>query len=204
MTPNALAEVIHARAKAQAGRFMVGIAGPPASGKSTLTAALAQALGPVSAVVPMDGYHFDDAVLRARGHLSRKGAPHTFDTSGLSQTLRRIRAGEEVAIPIFDRALELSRSGAAVVGDAQRIILVEGNYLLLKNAPWNGLHELFDMTVMITAPESVLIERLARRWSSFGRNDGPDWIKSNDLPNIRIVLTESNSADIEIPAKDWP
>lgn len=204
MTPQALADLIRDRAKGHSGRFMVGIAGPPASGKSTLTADLARALGPSAIVVAMDGYHYDDAVLDARGHRSRKGAPHTFDTGGLTHTLGRIRAGEEVAIPVFDRALELSRAGAAVVGHAQRIILVEGNYLLLNRAPWTDLRALFDLTILITAPESLLVHRLTARWKAYGRTDGQDWIQSNDLPNIRIVLAESSGADLVIMAADKP
>lgn len=202
MTPDALADIIRNKAKDHIGRFVVAIAGPPASGKSMMAAAVARALGPSSVVVPMDGYHFDNAVLEARGHLSRKGAPHTFDAAGLGHTLARIRAGEEVAIPIFDRALELSRAGAAVVSNPHRYILVEGNYLLLDSAPWTELRKHFDLTVLITAPESLLIDRLIRRWKSYGRDDGSDWIRSNDLPNISTVLTRSVNADQMIHVTD--
>lgn len=202
MTPDDLADLIRERAKDHEGRFLVAIAGPPASGKSTMTKAIARALGPTSAFVPMDGFHFDDAVLTARGHQSRKGAPHTFDTAGLNHTLSRIRAGEEVAIPIFDRTLELSRAGADVVGNEHKIILVEGNYLLLNRAPWTNLRPLFDLTILINAPESLLVDRLTRRWKTYCREDGQDWILSNDLPNIQTVLAESTEADVVIMASN--
>lgn len=198
MTPEALADLIRARAKGHAGRFMVAIAGPPASGKTTLAADLAAALGPGARVVPMDGFHYDDAVLTARGHRARKGAPHTFDVAGLAHCLSRIRDGQEVAIPVFDRSLELARAGAAVVEVADRILVVEGNYLLLNTAPWSALGPLFDLRILVTASEALLRKRLIARWQHYGRTDAADWIVSNDLPNARTVLDNSTGADLVI------
>lgn len=198
MTPQALATLLHDRAKGHPGRFMVAIAGPPASGKTTLAADLARALGHGARVVPMDGFHFDDAVLTARGHQSRKGAPHTFDVAGFNHCLTRIRAGEEVAIPVFDRSLELARAAADVVGSEDRIILVEGNYLLLNSAPWSDLRALFDFRILVTASEALLTRRLVARWEHYGRRDAAAWIETNDLPNARSVLTESDGADLVI------
>ena len=200
MTPQALADLIRAKAKGHAGRFMVAIAGPPASGKSTLAADLVAALGLGARVVPMDGFHFDDVILTARGHQSRKGAPHTFDVAGLAHTLTRIRAGEDVAIPVFDRSLELARAGADVVGPQDRIIVVEGNYLLLNRAPWIDLLPLFDFRVLVTAPEPLLVDRLTQRWQAYGKPDAAAWIAQNDLPNAQTVLTESAGADLVIDA----
>ena len=120
-------------------RFVVGIAGPPGSGKSTLAESLRDVL-PDSAVVSMDGFHFDDAVLERRGLSGRKGAPETFDYAGFAALVSRLRGDEpEIAIPVFDRAIELSRAGAEIVGAETRFVLVEGNYLLLDEAPWSGL-----------------------------------------------------------------
>lgn len=198
MTPEALADLIRARAKGHAGRFMVAIAGPPASGKTTLAADLAAALGPGARVVPMDGFHYDDAVLTARGHRARKGAPHTFDVAGLAHCLSRIRDGQEVTIPVFDRSLELARAGAAVVEVADRILVVEGNYLLLNTAPWSALGPLFDLRILVTASEALLRKRLIARWQHYGRTDAADWIVSNDLPNARTVLDNSTGADLVI------
>jgi pantothenate kinase len=137
MTPEGLAEVIRQKSAGH-GRYIVALAGPPGAGKSTLAAAVV-ALVPGARVVPMDGFHYDDAVLEARGLRSRKGAPETFDVAGFAHLLGRLRAGGEVAIPVFDRSMELSRAAADVVTDADRVLVVEGNWLLLDEGAWSGL-----------------------------------------------------------------
>jgi pantothenate kinase len=202
MTPAALADLLRQKAAGHPGRFLVALAGPPASGKTTLAANLAAILGPGARVVPMDGFHFDDAVLEARGHRARKGAPHTFDALGFAHCLRRIRKGEEVAIPVFDRNLELARAGADVVTGDDRIILVEGNYLLLNQTPWTALHPLFDFRIFVSATESLLTRRLTERWQHYGRTDAAEWIASNDLPNALTVLRGSTGWDLLIEASD--
>lgn len=183
-------------------RLMVAIAGPPGSGKSTLAAALHGLLPEGSAaVVPMDGFHFDDAVLNQRGLRSRKGAPETFDYAGFAALLRRIRVVEpDVAIPIFDRNLELSRAAAATIDPGVRFILVEGNYLLLDEFPWTGLAELFDYGIFVDVPRSELERRLLQRWREHGKSDqeGRDWVASNDLPNVDRVLGRRRRADLVV------
>ena len=190
------------RRAAKSKRFVVGIAGPPAAGKSTAAEALAALLPAGSAVVvPMDGFHYDDRVLAARGLSSRKGAPETFDAAGFEVLLKRIRAAEDdVAIPVFDRTMELSRAGAAIVETNTRYVIVEGNYLLLDEAPWNRLAPLFDLTVFLDVPRDELERRLVRRWREHGRADDAAraWIDTNDLPNIDRVLARRRSADLVI------
>ncbi|MEY3172323.1 MAG: hypothetical protein RLZZ436_236 [Planctomycetota bacterium] len=183
-------------------RFMVAIAGPPGAGKSSLSAALMEALqqqGERAAVVPMDGFHFDDSVLNARGHRARKGAAFTFDCAGFEGLLKRIRSREpDVAIPVFDRSLELSRAAAAVVDADTRIVLVEGNYLLLNETPWTRLHGLFDFRIFIDVPLAELQRRLFARIQSHGftPEHAQNWLHTNDLPNIRHVLTSSIQPDL--------
>jgi pantothenate kinase len=194
-----LAEAIRARA-GSSDRIVVALAGPPASGKSTVAAALA-AMFPEdqAAVVPMDGFHFDDAVLRARGLSHRKGAPETFDYGGFESLLRRIRSGEDnIAIPVFDRGMELSRAAAAIVGRQVRFVLVEGNYLLLDEEPWTGLARLFDFSVFIEVSQAELDRRLVERWREHGREPeaARHWIDGNDLPNILRVLERRRPADL--------
>jgi len=154
-------------------RHIIAVAGAPASGKSTLAESLVGALNAErsgrAAVLPMDGFHYDDLVLEARGHRARKGAPHTFDVNGLRHLLLRLKANDEheVAIPVFDRSIEIARAGASILPQSAEIIIAEGNYLLLDADPWRSLHALFDVTVSIDVPEAILRERLTERWLSY-------------------------------------
>lgn len=188
------------RRAGKARRFVVAIAGPPGAGKSTLSSALHGVLpeGAVE-VVPMDGFHYDDAVLERRGLRSRKGAPETFDFAGFEVLLKRIRAGEpDIAIPVFDRSVELSRAAASVIGAAVRFVLVEGNYLLLDEEPWSRLAPLFDFSIFLDVPRGELERRLRQRWHEHGRSeaDALAWIASNDMPNIERVLARRRPADL--------
>ena len=185
-------------------RYMVGIAGPPGSGKSTLSAQLRDGLiaaGESAIVVPMDGFHFDDAVLNARGHRDRKGAPYTYDVAGFEVLLKRIKAKEpDIAIPVFDRSMELSRAAADIISAETKFILVEGNYLLLNSALWNKLKPQFDFTLDISVPEDELVRRLMLRWHEHGFDEAyaRNWIASNDLLNIREIQSGSAKADLTV------
>ncbi len=180
-------------------RSITAIAGPPGSGKSTLAERLAERLNRdeagSAAVLPMDGYHFDDMVLVPRGWRPRKGAPYTFDGVGFAHMLARLREnGEaEIAVPVFDRDLEIARAGARMIPATVRHLIVEGLYLLLSEAPWSSLHGLFDTTVMVVVSEAELRARLQARWE--GYQLPPDeiaWkLDGNDLPNGRLVMSQS-------------
>lgn len=201
-----LAATIFKRA-GNAQRFVVAIAGAPGSGKSTIAEQLAALLAEKSAqVVPMDGFHYDDRVLASLRLKDRKGAPETFDFAGLHHLLLRIRAREpDIAIPLFDRELEISRAGAAIIGAGVRFIIVEGNYLLLDEAPWRTLAPLFDLTVFLDEPREELERRLLARWDQHGRSkdDARKWVESNDLPNADRVLAHRRIADIVLHASKF-
>ena len=198
-----LARLIRNKAQA-ASRFMVGIAGPPASGKSTLAENLRTALaadGEAAIVVPMDGFHYDDAILNARGHRPRKGAPFTFDVAGFEVLLKRIRDREpDIAIPVFDRTMELSRAAADIVDAKAKFILVEGNYLLLKQPPWNQLKAFFDFSIFLIVPLKELERRLIQRWLDHGFDMAYaiNWTASNDKPNMLEVINNSVTADLMV------
>ena len=199
MTPAELAVEIRRRAIGP-GRFIIALAGPAGSGKSTLAAAVVAELGPTARAVPMDGFHYDDAVLNAWGLRSRKGAPETFDVGGFLNLMRRLRVEDEVAIPVFDRSLELSRGSADIVTADHRLLVVEGNYLLLNEAPWTDLAPYFDLTAFIDVPETELDRRLLDRWAQYGKTpaEARAWIDGNDMPNIRRVTRGSRKADVVI------
>lgn len=187
-------------------RLIIAIAGAPASGKSTLAEWLVDQLNGVcagqAALLPMDGYHYDDHVLTPKGWQAQKGAPHTFDVGGLAAMLRRLRANTEpaIAVPVFDRTIEIARAGAALIEQATRVIVVEGNYLLLDEAPWQQLAEQFDRTVMVEVGEAELERRLRERWVKFGLSEADIERKvfDNDLPNGLLVYGKSRVPDMRI------
>jgi pantothenate kinase len=200
----ALAADLLARAEGRP-RYLVAVAGAPGSGKSTLAEALVAALAAASpgaaVLVPMDGYHLDNSVLDARGLRERKGAPATFDVAGLARDLDRIRGGESpVYVPVFDRALDLARAGARAVEATHRVVVVEGNYLLLDEAPWALLGSRFDRTLRLEVPEAELRRRLVRRWLDHGLHQEAAEARAegNDLPNARVVATRSRPADVTL------
>ena len=185
-------------------RYIIGIAGAPGSGKSTFAAELLKALlakGESAVVVPMDGYHFDDIVLNARGHRARKGAWYTFDAPGFVHLIKRIKSIEpDIAIPVFDRTMELSRAAADVIDAKTRFIIVEGLYLLLKREPWNALKPLFNISVFVNVSKPELERRLTKRILDHGHDEAyaKNWIASNDMLNADEVIGNSEVADVVI------
>ena len=183
-------------------RIIVALAGPPAAGKSYLSERLANELNrgeDIATVVPMDGYHFDNAILEPRGLLALKGAPDTFDAEGLLSHLQRIRSGSgPVTVPVFDRPLDLARAGGRVVAAHHRIVLVEGNYLLLDRPPWRELHGLFDLTLFLEVPDHLLETRLIQRWLALGQDQAGaiDKARNKDMINAALVKRESIAPDI--------
>lgn len=182
-------------------RRMVALAGPPGAGKSTLAEALAAhltAAGSPAAVMPMDGFHLDDSVLRARGLLARKGAPETFDAAGFIHAVRRVRTEPEVILPVFDRRREIAIAGVQVIGPETQVVVVEGNYLCLDEDPWSALAQDWDLSVFLDVPLPELERRLIARWQGFGfAADGArEKAMGNDIPNARRVLGARGAVDM--------
>ncbi|MBP1852441.1 nucleoside triphosphate hydrolase [Rhizobium halophytocola] len=200
---DAIIDEIAGRAAGNPGRTIVALAGPPGAGKSTLSERLVTGMagrGEKAAILPMDGYHLDNGILEARGLLPRKGAPETFDVRGFIDIVKAVKAGGEVLVPVFDRDREIAINAARVIAPVDRIIIAEGNYLLLDQAPWNGLAPLFDYTILINPGIEELTRRLTERWTGYKLDAaGIDWkLNGNDLPNGRLVIENSRAADIVI------
>jgi pantothenate kinase len=177
---------------AAGGRRLLGLAGPPGAGKSTLAALLAAALGPAACVVPMDGFHLAQRELERLGRAGRKGAPDTFDAAGYRALLQRLRAagGEEpVYAPEFRREIEEPVAGAIAVGPEVRLVITEGNYLLLDEGPWAGVAALLDETWYVHTPDVLRVPRLVARHVAHGRAEAEArrWVEASDEPNARRV-----------------
>lgn len=184
-------------------RYFIALSGPPASGKSTISEKLVKDLtlkGHNSSIIQMDGFHYDDQILKQKSLLLKKGAPETFDVMGFLNFLFRLQNENEVAIPIFDRSLELSRSSAVIISKETRVVIVEGNYILLKTHPWRELHKFFNSTIMINTKHEILEKRLIERWRSFNipEEEIKQKVFENDLPNGVNVYKNSILADFNL------
>lgn len=186
-------------------RMIVAIAGPPASGKSTLAEAVVAQLNAqtdgIAALLPMDGYHLDNRILEQRGLLPRKGAPETFDAHGFCEAVTQLRSSTRVRyFPSFDRALDLAVANTTAIGPDTQIIVVEGNYLLLDQSPWRDLRKVFDLTIFVAPPVGVLRARLQQRWIDHGLSSEAARLRAsgNDIPNAELVLANSLPADIRL------
>lgn len=200
--------VLDLRANAdETSRVVVAIAGAPGSGKSTLAESLPEILdveltknGEASVVVPMDGFHLDNAILDQRHLRAVKGSPQTFDVAGFASLLGRIanRADQSVYIPAFDRAADLARNACQEVLNSHSVVIVEGNYLLLRQTGWNELSPYFDCTIMLDVPFDILEARLIQRWLDHGHTEeqARQRALSNDIPNARTVVEESIPAHL--------
>lgn len=194
----------HLLRRGQSTRHLTALAGPPASGKTTLCTQLAEQLNRLTphsaAVVGLDGFHLDDRVLESRGDRDRKGAPQTFDVAGLGHLLSRLRSNQEdeIAVPVFDRELEIARNAASIIPRQTQHILIEGNYLLLDRSPWDSLRKNFDTTVFLTTSEDMLVERLNQRWKHLSPALALQKIDCNDLVNAKLVLEQSRRAEFLI------
>lgn len=185
-------------------RILVAVAGPPGSGKSTLAENLAERLGPSAAVLPMDGFHLDNATLRQMDLFDRKGAPETFDASGFVALVRELRSNKDLFYPTFDREADSTVPRGGQIGKQTNVVVVEGNYLLLDNPPWSELADLFDLTVSIDVDRDVLETRLIKRWLDHGLSEADAEARalSNDMRNVEFVTNNSRASDFVIQPKD--
>jgi pantothenate kinase len=183
------------------GRVLLGITGAPGAGKSTIAAALAAAIGPDACVVPMDGFHFSNAVLRGLGRAARKGAPDTFDVDGYAALLDRLRRADRVVYaPSFDRQRDEPVAGDLAVPPSVRIVITEGNYLLIASHGWGRVRPLLDEVWHVDVDPAIRLERLIGRHREFGKD--PDraraWATGPDEANARLIAAQRTAADLII------
>ena len=184
---------------ARGGRCLLGMTGAPGAGKSTLADRLAGHFGASATVVPMDGFHLANAELTRLGRSGRKGAPDTFDAAGYVALLGRLRRQEEgdvVYAPAFHREIEEAVAGSIAVPTEMRLVITEGNYLLLDGA-WGGVRPLLDEVWYVEGDERLRLERLLTRHVAHGRTRGEAraWIEATDEPNARLIRGSRGRAD---------
>lgn len=183
-------------------RVLVGIAGPPASGKSTFSDALRDRLtreGVLAVVVPMDGFHLDNRVLDEMGIRHKKGAPESFDVDGFLTLLCKLRDADfSVYLPVFEREKDLSIAAARVVRPETQVVIVEGNYLLFDEPAWKTLSELWDISIWIDTPEDVVLQRCIQRWMDYGHTPEAAQARAedNDLANAQRIARARLPSDL--------
>jgi len=195
-----LAPWIRHRAPGSA-RYLFGITGSPGSGKSTLAARLAADLGAV--VVPMDGFHLPNETLDEHGLRDVKGSPETFAAAAFVAAVRQLAAADtDVHLPDFDRVADEPRPGRITVRPSDDIVIVEGNYLLLDEAPWSELRDRFDAVAHLRVDPARRVERLVRRHVRFGktRDEASVFVQSSDEPNAERVETFRDRAHLHVDA----
>jgi pantothenate kinase len=188
-------------------RAILGIAGSPGAGKSTLAGRLVRELNgtgePWVAHVPMDGFHLADAELDRLGRRDRKGAPDTFDAAGYAALLHRLREesdGDIVYAPGFERVLEQPLAGAVPVPPSARLVVTEGNYLLLETGAWARVRSRLDEVWFCGLEETERIRRLVARHERFGKSpaDAAAWALGPDRRNAELVAATRHRADLVV------
>ncbi|GAA3582912.1 nucleoside/nucleotide kinase family protein [Nonomuraea rosea] len=184
-------------------RVVLGIAGCPGAGKSTLAGWLAgrlTAAGLPAVWVPMDGFHLADVELERLGWRRRKGAIDTFDAHGYLALLRRVRAetANIVYAPSFDREIEQPIAGAIPVPPDARVVVSEGNYLLAADGPWRQVRAAMTEVWYADLDDRVRLDRLVKRHVQFGKAPGEAvrWVAEVDEPNAVAIRATRESADL--------
>jgi pantothenate kinase len=192
-----------ARGLADAGpRQLLGITGAPGAGKSTLAAQVVEAVGPAARLVPMDGFHLAQDELRRLGRELRKGSLDTFDANGYVSLLRRLRRKEptSVWVPQFRRDLEEPIAGAIEVPPEVRLVVTDGNYLLIPNWPWDEVRALLHEAWFLDLDADLRRQRLVARHMAYGRSeqDARAWALGSDEANAALVADTAYRADLVV------
>jgi pantothenate kinase len=208
-TPDEALRTLVTRAKALAKgnqRVALGIAGGPGVGKSTMAVRLVEALNAetpgIAAYVPMDGFHMKHAKLEALGTAKDKGMPHTFEGAAFGEFLAEVKAATgPVSGPGYSRKSEDVVEDAFTVEPGAKLLVTEGNYLLLANSPWWKVRPLLDLAVFIDFPRDLVRARLLRRHAEeglFTAERNREHVDRVDLSNYDLVQRSKGRADIVI------
>ncbi|SBT51028.1 nucleoside/nucleotide kinase family protein [Micromonospora narathiwatensis] len=199
--------VDRARALADAGpRQLLGIAGAPGAGKSTLAERIVAEVGPAARLVPMDGFHLAQSELVRLGRADRKGAPDTFDANGFVAVLRRLHRLEPTSVwaPAFRRDLEEPIAGAIEVPPEVRLVVTEGNYLLLRDDPWEEVRPLLHQAWFLDLDVELRLRRLTARHEAYGKTpeQARAWALGSDEANAARVAGTADRADLVVRLAD--
>jgi pantothenate kinase len=205
LTPEAALALLRREADAllaEPGRRVLGIAGGPGVGKSTMAQKLVAEFGGAAAYVPMDGFHMKHAKLEGLGTAADKGMPHTFEGAAFADFLTQLKAATaDLAGPGYSRKIEDVVDDAFVVPATTRLLVVEGNYLLLATAPWWRVKPLLDRAVFLAVPRELVRARLMKRHAEeglFTEERNRAHVERVDLVNYDTVLRSRPRADIAI------
>jgi pantothenate kinase len=194
------------REKISGERYVVGLAGVPGSGKSMFAGQLLETLnrarGGLATLVPMDGFHFTNAQLVDTGLSERKGAPETFDADAYVELLKRSRDPHAtIVFPIYDRDLHepITRdTPEQTVGPGTRIVMTEGNYLLLNRKPWSELAKVLHETWYLQTPPDRAREWILQRHIRGGKPEEAAEQHYNrvDRENTALVIGRMRQPDL--------
>lgn len=190
-------------AKKQGRRVVVGIVGPPASGKSYAARDLARAMtshGTPTEVLQMDGFHLANAQLAEAGLAQEKGSPRTFDTAGLVAILRRVHRSDDanpIFTPQYDRTVHEPIAARGRIDASTEVVLVEGNYLLLDEPGWLDVGHLLTLSWYLDCSAALRQRRLVERQVRGGRSvdDASEWVRTVDEPNALVIEGTRYRAD---------
>ena len=189
-------------------RQLLGITGAPGAGKSTLAAQVVAAVGPVARLVPMDGFHLAQAELHRLGRAMRKGAIDTFDANGYVSLLRRLKRKEPTSVwaPEFRRELEEPVAGAIEVPPEVRLVVTEGNYLLIPQWPWDEVRSLLHEAWFLDLDAQLRHRRLVARHVAYGRSteEAQSWALGSDEVNAALVTGTADRADLVVRLAEPP
>lgn len=194
-------QIISARIESADAPFLIGIAGPPATGKSTLAERLAadlNAAGTKACFCPMDGFHLTNAELDERGLREAKGRNDTFDADAFAAAVQRLKSRTSFWWPIYSRQRHDPIPEGTSISGAEMVFVIEGNYVLSEAEPWRAAGDAFNLRIFVDAPDEALRQRLLNRHQKSGRtqSEALEKIDRTDMPNAQTIRSERQVEDI--------